>query len=127
SSANAGFEVPQQNIERAVEYVRRCFREQQNTFTYKITERDHTSRAMAGAGILALAHAGFHHSPEAQQAGDWLLQHDFTQYNQGYINTRNDSDRYHYGLWTCSQAMYQLGGEHWKKYFPATAQTILAN
>jgi hypothetical protein len=30
---------------------------------------------MTGAGILALAQAGFHNSPEAQSAGRWMLEH----------------------------------------------------
>lgn len=126
SSANAGFEVEEEPIRDAVEYVRRCFLEQYGTFSYKTTPDDRTSRGMSGAGILALAHAGFHHSREARAAGDWLLHHGFEHYNAGPSN-RNDTDRYHYGLFTCSQGMYQLGGRYWQEFFPPTVEALLAN
>ena len=31
------------------------------------------------------------------------------------------------GLLTCCQAMYQLGGRHWRDFYPPTVQSILAN
>ena len=80
---------------------------------------------MNGAGILALAHAGFHHSEEARRAGDWLLQHGFGDYNATMPGEH--SDRYHYGVFTCCQAMYQLGGTYWKRFFPPAVEAMLAN
>ena len=80
---------------------------------------------MAGAGILALAHAGLHHTQEAQRAGDWLLAHPFDQYNATIPGQA--SDRYHYGLFTCCQAMYQLGGKYWEQFYPPAVEAVLAN
>ncbi len=127
SAKNAGFEVEQQRIERAVGYVRRCFLKEHGTFTYKLGHRDRTSRGMAGAGILALAHSGLHNTPEAQSAGDWILRSGFAQYNapgQARVSVRAN-DRYFYGLLTCSQAMYQLGGRHWREFFPTMARVLI--
>lgn len=129
SAKNAGFDVPQEPIDRAIGFVRRCFREDYATFTYKLVRENRTSRGMSGAGILALAHAGQHNTREAQLAGDWLLKYGFERYNEGSPasrRSRND-DPYHYGLFTCCQAMYQLGGHHWQQFFPPTAEVILAN
>lgn len=128
SAKNAGFDVPKQAIDDAVGYVRRCFNARLGTFQYVATTHDRRSRAMAGAGVLALAHAGFHDSHEAQAAGDWILQHKFDRYNENVVfdPTAWPDDRYHYGLFNCSQAMYQLGDEHWDKFFPSTARTLLA-
>ena len=75
---------------------------------------------MAGAGILAMAHAGKHNSKEAVAAGEWLLKHDFRDYdleNKVY-ETDLRGDRYHYGAILCTQAMYQLSGKYWEKFFP---------
>ncbi len=36
-------------------------------------------------------------------------------------------DRYHYGVFYCSQAMYQMGGHYWEQFFPATVPVLLAN
>jgi hypothetical protein len=122
SAKNAGFDVPQQPIDEATRYVRRTFNSEDGTFTYTIAPEHHRSRGMAGAGILALAHAGFHNSREAQRAGEWLLQHTFDEYNG---NGGMIVDRYHYSLFNASQAMYQLGGRFWEQFFPRTVKAIL--
>ena len=129
SAKNAGFDVPQQPIDDAVEYVRRCYRKDYGVFNYSATREDRRSRAMGGAGVLALAHAGFHNSEEAQAAGDWVLEHNFDRYNQiERFNQRSPyKDRYHYSVFNCSQAMYQLGGRHWQEFYPRTVQTLVEN
>ncbi len=123
SARNAGFNVPNERIDAAIAYIRRCFVPHERMFVYTL-RRPSRSRAMTGAGILALAHAGYHHSEEAQRAGDWLLLHDFGQYN---VRFPDPSDRYHYGLFTCCQAMYQLGGKYWAQFYPPAVEAILAN
>ncbi len=37
------------------------------------------------------------------------------------------SDRYHYGLFNCCQAMYQLGGKYWEQFYPPAVEAVLAN
>jgi Prenyltransferase and squalene oxidase repeat len=127
SARNAGFDVPKQPIEEAVGYVRRCYAPEYGSFEYVNGGGDDRSRCMAGAGILALAHAGFHNSVEAQQAGRWVLAHDFRDYNQIMQFTSAGHDRYHYALFNCCQAMYQLGGQYWEAFFPPTVRTLLEN
>ncbi|MGI9429871.1 MAG: prenyltransferase/squalene oxidase repeat-containing protein [Bythopirellula sp.] len=129
SAKNAGFDVEADRIERAVGYVRGCFLTEDGTFTYKLVNRNRASRGMAGAGILALAHSGLHNTPEAQRAGDWLLRSGFESYNApGRVTgSRPRDDRYFYGLLTSSQAMYQLGGRHWREFFPPMAKVLIAN
>ncbi len=123
SAKNAGFEVPKAPVDAAVGYIRRCYREDTGTFVYTNGAQyaNYHSRGVTGAGVLALAHAGLHDTPEAQAAGEWLLKNRFDNYNHNpeYL------ERYHYGLFTCSQAMYQLGGRHWQQFFPSTAMTIV--
>jgi hypothetical protein len=124
SARNAGFNVPKQSIDDAVSYIRRTFSSQHGTFGYTVGRGHEASRGMAGAGILALGHAGFHNSAEARQAGQWLLQHDFEIYNQSYHLPR---DRYHYSLFNCCQGMYQLGSPYWDEFFPRTVNVLLRN
>jgi hypothetical protein len=78
---------------------------------------------MAGHGILALGHAGFHNSVEAQQTGQWLMRHGFENYND---NLGLNGDRYHYSLFTCCQGLYQLGSPYWERFFPPVVTTLLA-
>ncbi len=129
SSRNAGFDVPKAAIDDAVAYVRRTYSQRYGVFAYAVSANsDLRSRAMAGAGILALAHAGLHNAPEAKQSGEWVLQYNFNRYNEYLPFTRTSSiDRYHYSLFNCCQGMYQLGGRNWEQFFPPVVQTLLAN
>jgi hypothetical protein len=129
SARNAGFDVPKKSIDDAVAYVRRTFSERYGAFGYAAGDHyDFRSRGMAGAGILALAHAGQHNAPEARRSGEWILRNGFDKYNtidpftQSYSN-----DRYHYGLFNCCQGMYQLGGRYWEEFFAPAVKTLLAN
>lgn len=128
SAKNAGFDVPDEAIDDAVAYVLRCYNRGYGTFEYNIGPEDRRTRAMAGVGILALAHAGRHDRAEAISAADWVLQHGFTNYNNlARFSQSYSSDRYHYGVFYCCQAMYQIGGRHWAQFFPPTARTLVAN
>jgi hypothetical protein len=128
SARNAGFDVPEKQIDDAVEYVRRCFDRQYGVFCYSVNRSESRSRGMAGAGILALAHAGFHNSTEAQRSGDWLLENNFDNYNPFVRDARSwRDDRYHYCLFNACQGIYQLGGRHWNEFFPRAVKTLLEN
>ncbi|MCA9238616.1 MAG: hypothetical protein KDA37_00375 [Planctomycetales bacterium] len=125
SAKNAGFEVPKESIDDAVAYIRRAYRPQSATFTYAHSPwyRRYFSRGVTGAGVLALAHSGTHETPEGQKAGEWLLKNGFDRYN----HRPDELERYHYGLLTCTQAMYQLGGRYWSEFYPPTVKTVVAN
>lgn len=130
SARNAGFDVPKQPIDDAVAYIRRAFSKKYGTFTYIINPSlDTRSRAMAGAGILALAHAGLQNTQEAQQAGEWLLRQKFEPYNrvEPFTTTVWQHDRYHYAVFYACQGAYQLGGRYWEEFFPRIARTLLSN
>lgn len=128
SAKNAGFDVPEASIDSAVQFVKKCYSPQYGTFEYDLKPDDRRSRAMAAAGIMALAHAGLHHRPEAESAADWILQHRFTRYNAPWEGTPGyRGDRYHYGVFYCCQAMYQMGGRYWREFYPETAFVLVNN
>ena len=124
AAKNAGFDVPEQQIDEAMAYVDRCFDPQRMTFMYGVSGRDRrVTRAMAGAGALTLSLAGHHATPEAQAAGDWIAQQSFEPYNTSSYYY----DQYHYSVYYCSQAMFQLGGKHWQTFYPQIVRIMLAN
>jgi hypothetical protein len=129
SARNAGFDVPKESIDEAIAYVRRTYSNRYGAFGYAVGDYDDfRSRGMAGAGILAFAHAGYHNSPEAARSGEWILRNGFDEYNKFEPFTRNYSnDRYHYVLFNCCQGMYQLGGRYWEKFYPRVVHILLAN
>jgi hypothetical protein len=67
--------------------------------------------------------------PGSDETGDWILKNNFNEYNatRKFHPRQHHGDRYHYGLLTCCQAMYQLGGRHWREFYPSTVEAILAN
>ena len=126
SAKNAGFDVPETNIDQAVTYIEKCFQKQSGTFSYVSNMSRTVSRAMAGAGVLAMAHAGKHESKMATQASDWILSRDFTRFNREpscYYPWQDD--RYNYGVFLCTQAMYQQGGKYWKRFYPPVVDSIV--
>ncbi len=131
SARNDGFDVPKESIDDAVAYIRRCYRKDYGTFVYMLNRgnADLRSRAMAGAGVLALAHAGLHGTPEAKNSADWLQQYSFADYNhvEPFGQPVFPIDRYHYSLFNSCQAMYQMGGKYWEQFFPPTVRALLAN
>jgi hypothetical protein len=122
SARNAEFDVPKQYVDDAVGYVLRCWDDRQGLFYYKRSgSQVRWSRGMVGAGILSLALAGQHDTRIAQRAGDWLLTHPFRAFGE----LVGSGDRFFYSTYYCSQAMAQLGGRHWKLFFPGLVNVLL--
>lgn len=128
SAKNAGFDVPKESIDAAVEFVERCFLKDRKHFGYLVGNNSRCTRAMLGTGVLALAHAGHQDSEKAIASGDLILKNNFKKYNEGQLYANSpEPDRYHYGMFLCTQAMYHLGGKYWKQFFPPVVDALLAN
>jgi len=123
SAKNAQFNVPPGYVEEAMDYVRRCFEPQTGMFHYALSGGGGfgASRGMAGAGILSLSLAGQHQTPMALAAGDWLLAHPYLRFGE----VIGSYDKFFYSTYYCSQAMAQLGGHYWEKFFPPLAGVLL--
>jgi hypothetical protein len=106
AAKNVGCDVPAEAIEKAVGYVRRCYDDNRGTFTY--TVRGPTTVACAGTGILGLELCGkeMHRCRESLRAGAYVLRSPLS-FEQSHC---------FYGLYYCSQAMFQLGDNYWTAY-----------
>ena len=84
SARNTGFDVPVESINKAVKYVENCYlaADDRKVHGYLVGNSKACTRAMAGAGVLAMAHAGKHNSEAAIGSGEWILSHDFKKYNK---------------------------------------------
>jgi hypothetical protein len=124
SARNAEFEVPASYISEALAFVRNCYDEKSGGFVYAPYPDDYVvGRGMTGAGLLCLTLAGQRDDKIAKTAGKWILEHPFSQFNQD----TSRKDRFIYGAYYCSQAMFVLGGEYWRQFYPPLATTLIGS
>jgi hypothetical protein len=122
SAKNAGFDVQTKPIEEALQFVVQCFDPGRERFAYSLDEeQNYCPRGTVGAGILSLSMGGKHGTEMARVAGDWILANPFPRYN----TTTEPHERYHYGIFYCSQAMFQLGGKYWRDYYNHLMREVL--
>ena len=123
SARNAGFDIPSDRIDAAVGYVQRCFKPRFGSFTYGVQHPQLPSRAMAGAGIVALSLSGLHETDMARSAANWILAQSFDKYRGG----TSHQDQFHYGVYHCSLAMFQMGGHFWERFYPRVVRVLVGN
>ncbi len=104
SARNAGAAVPKEGIDEAVKFIMAC-----NTpdggFAYQ--PGGGPGLARTGTGLLCLELCGKHGDKATLKAGEWILKHLPSNYGESY---------FYYGLYYCSQGMFQLGGDYWPRY-----------
>lgn len=112
AAKNAGADVPLSAINDAVAYVKRSAAKG-GGFAYQPGGVANLSRT--GVGILSLEVCGQHLTPEAIDAGEWVMR-----------NPPAWPDQYfYYGVYYCSQGMFQLGGKYWGFYQPRLEALLL--
>lgn len=120
AARNAGLTVPSETIQRSIEYIKGC----QNTdggFRYMLAEREQPSQfARSAAGVVALYNAGVYDAPEIQRGLDYLR-----QFRPGQDQPGRDT-YYFYGQYYAVQAMWHAGGEHWRGWYPAIRDELVA-
>ena len=122
SAKNAEFDVPKEFIDAAMQYVMRCYiADDDGTFTYSPGDKGDANEAMTGIGALSLSLGGLYDDRRVIEAGEWLLEHPL----DGDFYRRDN--RYLYTAYYCTQAMAQLGGRYWERFFPVVAQQLVVN
>jgi len=113
AARSAGCEVPAQNIDRALDYLKRCSNSDGGGFGYQPGGGPNNPRT--GTGILALEICGEHGSPEALAGAEFLLAHP-PRWNGSY---------FFYEVYYCSQAMFQMGDKYFLAYYPKLVSILL--
>jgi hypothetical protein len=119
AARNAGLHVPNETIDRCIEYVKRC-RNADGGFMY-MAQGGASMFPRSAAGVVALYSAGIYEGPEIEKGLSYLMQS--LPKNAG-IN-RGDN-HYFYGHYYAVQAMWQAGGDYWRKWYPAIRDELLA-
>jgi len=102
AARNVGCDVPAENIDKAIAYVKRCSVRNRRGFAYQPGGAPTPTRT--GTGILALEVCGAHRSDEALAAAEYLLARPL-QYRDHY---------FFYGVYYCSVGMFKIGGNYWR-------------
>ena len=99
-----GAPIPPEAIAAAVAYVKRHHSANRGGFGYQGPGETVT---LSGAGILCLELCGSHNDPFSLKTSEFLMTCYERLQHEGYG---------FYGMYYSSQALFQLGGENWKKF-----------
>ena len=114
AAKNVGCDVPVENIQAAVEYVKRSQDVRGGGFQYQ--PGGQVTVPCTGVGVLCLELSGkdYHQCDEALRGGAYILAK--SQENQAH---------YYYGVYYMSQAMFQLGGNYWSAFRAKLLKNLL--
>lgn len=149
SASSSGFQVPQNWADEGLEFIVRCYSPGPHMDNFrrlpvKANQGVFRSRPMLPAGIIkedlgvpsggkypytwtnfnttatgiwTLAMHGRRDDAMVRSAADWLADHSFPE--QGTVAD------FYYSCYGSAQAMSQVGGEHWERFFPGVVRTLL--
>ena len=115
AARNAGIAVPKSTIDRAVKYVE----DSQNPdggFRYML-DSSGSMFARSAAGVASLYYAGIYDTPAIARGLAYV-----EKFRPGEAE---EQTHYFYGHYYAVQAMYQAGGTHWAKWWPAIRNELL--
>lgn len=103
AAKDIGCDVPVENIDRAIAYVRRLHVKHDGGFGYMVGHGSTITRA--GTGIVALEVCGEHRTDETLSAAKLILSRPLTK-GEHY---------FYYGVYYCTVGMFKVGGEEWQR------------
>ncbi len=119
AARNSGLAVPKVTIDQAVKYVRAC----QNTdggYSYQLRQLPRSDFPRSAAALVALYSAGIYEGDELTRGLAYLRQStpsgDLLAYQPHYF----------YGHYYAVQAMWHVGGDHWRAWYPAIRDELQA-
>ena len=121
AARNAGIAVPRETVDRCTKYVKRC-QNPNGGFRYRLASRPESEFPRSAASIVALNTAGIYDGPEIQRGLSYL--NSFVPRGRG---VRYPTHYYYYGHYYAAQAMWQAGGDHWMRWYPAIRDQLVAS
>jgi len=108
AAKGAGLDIPKEAIDKAVDYVKRCYHKDNNDkskgyFCYQPGDGSMRFGSAAG-GFLTLQICGQYEAPEVIGAADYFLDYD--------IPSLQAREHFYYGMYYYSQGMFQRKGKY---------------
>jgi hypothetical protein len=118
AARNAGLYVPQETVNRCVDYVKRS-QNADGGFMYMLSSGGPSQFPRSAAGVVALYSAGIYEGDEIDRGLEYLME--FLPRGDEF----NRDTHYFYGQYYAVQAMWHAGGKHWEKWYPAIRDALL--
>ena len=115
AARDVGFIVPQETIQKALQYLKSC-NNPDGGFSY-VPHSGGSNTERTGACVLSMMALGDYTSPEVDRGCEYLLK---TRPNE-------QSAHFVYGLYYCTQVMFQKGGDYWKSWYPDVRDLLVAS
>lgn len=119
AAKNAGLYVPPATIDRCVDYVKRS-QNADGGFMYQLSMGGPSKFPRSAAGIVALYNAGIYEGEEIQRGLQFVLD------SLPGKNATGAENHYLYGHYYAVQAMWQAGGDYWRRWYPAVETDVVA-
>lgn len=120
AARNSGIAVPQKTIELGLDYVKDCQNED-GGFRYMFESGQQPSQfARSAAALVAILHAGEYESKQLAKGLAYIEQFEPGSTKEG------EPSYYFYAHYYAAQAMWQVGGERWRNWYPSIRDQLLA-
>lgn len=113
AAKNSGLHVPDRTLDRAIEYIKRCYDPRTGGYRYQPNQQE-IGFARTAAGICVLQLSGKFDAEEIPKALTWLK-----------IQGRGRVEYFWYGLYYAAHAMHQVGGKEWAEWYSRTRDFLL--
>jgi len=114
AAKNAGLDVPQAALDRAVDFIDKCYNDQTGAFAYQ--PRTPPGFARTAAAIYSLQLCGKYDDPRVAKGSDYL-----------FANDSESVEWWPYGCYYARPAEYMIGGEAWKRWYGEMRTHLLAD
>jgi hypothetical protein len=113
SAKNAGLDVPQETIDRAVKYVKSCYDKPSGGFTYP-PHNHQPGFARTAAALYSLQVCGLYDDPLIPGGSKYL----FAQ--------KEGHEWFSYGNFYAAPAQYMIGGDTWQRWYDQINKKLLS-
>ena len=114
AARNAGLEVPETTIEKAVKYVRSCRNVNGDGFGYQASSWG-SGFAQTAAAIYSLQVCGEYNDPLVKVGSEYLLRHE----------AKDEKTWFTYGQFYACPAQYMIGGTKWEQWYKEVKKALL--
>jgi len=119
AARNAGLFVPNETIDRSIEFVKRS-QNADGGFAYMLQGPRESAFPRSAAAVVALFSAGVYEGPEIDKGVEYLM-----RFMPGKDAARRET-YYFYGQYYAVQAMWIAGGDCWNRWYRAVRDELIA-